>query len=296
MTLKSQGCVVKSYTFLNKTKVKNFNWIHIDSTNKESKEYLQTNFNKLDGFIIKKLLSNELKPRVIEYNEGLLLTLKLINLNETEEIINIPSIKMWVEKNLIISVQSCELQVIADIIENIEIGKQGDNIENFVNIFINHMLNNMNRSLITLDEKVSKLERILMIKKKPISNGIYKARQQLLLLEKHIVPQRETIYSLLQNPYFLKTTILLKETYNQLNIYTDDVEDIRQNISLLIEENNTISSNKLHNSIHILSIISVALLPLHNIIHFFSDSGEIWVSLIILFLIAYHIIKLKYKQ
>ena len=297
MTTNIDQCIIKFHTFTNANNTKIFDWHHINGKDTQAEEYLTTNFTNIDNVVIKALLSNEARPRATEHDGGLFLILKLINLTKNWEVIDVPSIRVWVENNQVVTVQNCELQVIEDILKDVDINDQCKTIEDIISALIEHMLISMNKALIFLDEKISRLERILITKKKPISNGIYKVRQQLLFLEKYVIPQRDTIYFLLKNPQCLKTTSSLKNIYNQLNLYADDAEDIRKDLSLIIEENNVMLGGKLSNSIHTLAIISVALLPIHNLIHLLgSDFGEIWASLVMLSLIAIHIIRLKLKK
>ena len=297
MTADINQCIIKFHIFTDANNAKIFDWHHINGKDTQAKEYLTTNFTNIDDVAIKALLSNEARPRATEHDGGIFLILKLINLTKNEEVMDVQSLRVWIEDNRVITVQNCELQVIEDMLKEADINDQYKTIESIISAFIEHMLISMNKALIFLDEKISRLERILITKKKPISNGIYKARQQLLLLEKYVVPQRDTIYFLLKNPQCLKTTSSLKNIYNQLNLYADDAEDIRKDLSLIIEENNAMMGSKLSNSVHTLAIISVALLPIHNLIHLLgSDFGEIWASLVMLFLIAIHIIRLKLKK
>ena len=218
MTTNIDQCIIKFHTFTNANNTKTFDWYHIDGKNAQAKEYLTTNFTNIDNVAIKALLSNEARPRATEHDGGLFLILKLIKLTKNEEVMEVQSLRVWIEDTRVITVQNCELQVIEDMLKEEDINNQYDTIESIISAFIEHMLISMNKALIFLDEKISRLERILITKKKPISNGIYKARQQLLLLEKYVVPQRDAIYFLLKNPQCLKTTAVLKNIYNQLNL------------------------------------------------------------------------------
>ena len=119
-------------------------------------------FTNIDNVAIKALLSNEARPRATEHDGGLFLILKLIKLTKNEEVMEVQSLRVWIEDTRVITVQNCELQVIEDMLKEEDINNQYDTIESIISAFIEHMLISMNKALIFLDEKISRLERILI--------------------------------------------------------------------------------------------------------------------------------------
>ena len=76
-----------------------------------------------------------------------------------------------------------------------DINNQYDTIESIISAFIEHMLISMNKALIFLDEKISRLERILITKKKPM-NAMNLTLNSLLEIA---VKARHPIFSISRN-------------------------------------------------------------------------------------------------
>ncbi len=106
MTTNINQCIIKSHTFTNANNTKIFDWYHIDGKNAQAKEYLTTNFTNIDNVAIKALLSNEARPRATEHEGGLFLILKIKNLTKNEEVMDVQSLRVWIEDTRVITVQN----------------------------------------------------------------------------------------------------------------------------------------------------------------------------------------------
>ena len=60
-------------------------WVHLDAENKSTAKWLAREVNYLDHLIIDALIAEETRPRVMEFNDGLLIILRGINLNQNSE-------------------------------------------------------------------------------------------------------------------------------------------------------------------------------------------------------------------
>ena len=58
---------------------KDLSWAHLDGNHVESKEWLQKNVDYLDHLVIDALFAEETRPRIIEFDKGILLILRGID-------------------------------------------------------------------------------------------------------------------------------------------------------------------------------------------------------------------------
>ena len=98
-------------------------WVHLDANNSRTQEWIQKEVNYLDHLIIDALTAEETRPRVTEFADGLLIILRGVNLNENSEPEDMVSIRMWVDRDRIITLQRREMKAVIDVKNQIEQGK-----------------------------------------------------------------------------------------------------------------------------------------------------------------------------
>ena len=98
-------------------------WVHMNLNHPETRRWLENELSYLDSFVINALLAQETRPRMMQINDGILLNLRGVNLNEGANPSDMIAIRLWIDKNRIISVQRRQLKSIYDIQEMITHGK-----------------------------------------------------------------------------------------------------------------------------------------------------------------------------
>ena len=79
-------------------------WVHLDANSKTVNKWLQSKVNYLDHLIINALTAEETRPRVMEFETGLLIILRGINLNKNSEPEDMVSVRVWVDAERIIPI------------------------------------------------------------------------------------------------------------------------------------------------------------------------------------------------
>ena len=69
-------------------------WVHLDGNNPQSREWLKNEIKYLDHIIVDALLAEETRPRILDFDEGAMMILRGVNLNEN----SVPEIttRFWV--------------------------------------------------------------------------------------------------------------------------------------------------------------------------------------------------------
>lgn len=128
-------------------------WVHIDGNNPQSKKWLEEEISEFDPFIVEELIADETRPRLIEINDGALLILRGVNLNQNSSPEDMVSIRIWIDKNKIISVQKRPLKAITDLENRIKSNKGPRNSAEFIATLIKLLFDRMEPILGELDER-----------------------------------------------------------------------------------------------------------------------------------------------
>ena len=96
-------------------------WVHLDGTNPSAPAILETHSATLDGLTIDALFSEETRPRASQFDKGLLIVLRGVNLNDSAAPEDMISLRLWLDKYCLISVQRRPLKAITDTLSLIHI-------------------------------------------------------------------------------------------------------------------------------------------------------------------------------
>lgn len=117
-----------------------------------------------------------------------------------------------------------------------------------------------------LDDRSSELEQIVMdSSNSELKSEISSIRRESLSLRRYLSPQKEAMYKLLHekivwiNEY---ERIQLREITDQLIRYIEELDTIKDKVSLIQEELANKISEQMNNKMYVLSIISAIFLPL----------------------------------
>jgi len=138
----------------NQLKHNNLAWLHMDARSPKTKEWLAENLTYLDPLIIDALLAEETRPRIAEYENGALLILRGVNLNENADPEDMISILLWIDEHRIISLERRPLKAVKDIQERLSNGNGPKNSGDFINLLCARLFERMEPVLSDLDERL----------------------------------------------------------------------------------------------------------------------------------------------
>jgi len=147
----------------------NLAWVHLDASEEQfetAKNWLEKNVAYLDHLIIDALLTNEARPRLIEFENGLLIILRGLNLKEKSRPEDMVSIRIWIDELRIITIQRREMQAIFDFKNIIDGGKKVKNSSEFLYNILYQILAEISNLLLDISDETDDLEKILKLKGK----------------------------------------------------------------------------------------------------------------------------------
>jgi zinc transporter len=248
------------------TRSKELSWVHLDQNVPETKTWLEQEVGYLDSIIIDALLAEETRPRILHFENGALLILRGVNLNENAEPEDMVSIRLWIDESRIVSVRKRRSKAVMDIHEQLLSGKGPKNSGEFIVMLLGRLFERMEPVFAELDDSIDSVEEEVM--ESPDAayrQGITDIRKQAILFKRYIAPQRDVISALRTSDLSWLSAMdkrRLQETLDRVIRYIEDIDTIRERAQIVKDELANALSDRMNKNLYILSVIAAIFLPL----------------------------------
>lgn len=241
-------------------------WLHLDALHAEVKSYLEQPVHQLDSLTIEALLAEETRPRMQTHEEGVLLILRGVNLNEDADPEDMISVRLWVEEHKIITICRRPLKAISDVEQQIMKHKAPQSAGAFITMLANFLFRRMEPTIHGLDDTTDTIEeQILESTDMKLREAIVNVRKKAIMLRRYIAPQREAMEQLrMVDMAWIDdwNRRQFQESYNHVTRYIEDLDAVRERAQIMKDELANILSEKLNRNMYILSVIAAIFLPL----------------------------------
>ena len=241
-------------------------WIHLDVLANESRSWIENEISYLDKIIIDALLARDTRPRYMEIGDGALLILRGVNKNENADPEDMISLRIWVDAHRIITLQRRPLRSIKDIAEKLSEGTGPKDPGEFLAMLCSRLFEYIDEALVQLSEEADDIEDAIL-DNADISyrEKIVDIRRTAIVFRKFMAPQRDVINQLIfseQSWITEQSKRRLRENYNQLTRYIEELDSIRERAQIVQDELTALLSDRLNKNLYVLSIVSAIFLPL----------------------------------
>jgi len=241
-------------------------WIHLDAARPETRQWLHNNLALPDELIIDALLAEETRPRVMNFEEGALVILRGVNLNENAHPEDMVSVRLWIYGNNIVSARVRRLKAVIDTRESLTQGRGPKTTGDFLTALITRLFERMEPVLRNLDDQLDVLEEQVM--EKPDAQdrqAITTLRKQAILFKRYIAPQRDVIASLRNaelNWLDANHKRKLLESLDRVTRYIEDLDATRERGQIIKDELSNALSDRMNKNLYMLSVVAAIFLPL----------------------------------
>lgn len=286
-------------------------WVHLDMNNLGTQKWLQQKVGYLDHLIIDALTAEETRPRVMEFDSGLLIILRGVNLNKDSEPEDMVSIRVWVDAARIITIQRRDLKSLFDLRDQIAEGKSIKNSGAFLYNLLYQTLFATSPFLYGLGDKVDDLEeKIMTTHDIGFREEVLQIRTRLTTFKRYLTPQKEAIAKLrLCEQAWIDDWAKrhFQENLDQITMMIEEVDETRDRAKILHDEIFHGLSEKQSRSMYILSLVSSIFIPLTFFTSIFSvnigglpgldGNLSFWWMMITMFILAvFQVIIFKRKR
>lgn len=244
-------------------------WLNVDGLHNAAimKEIAET-FD-LDTLVLAEVMHTQARPRVLEYDNCILISIKMMQQNEDTGQIVVENLSLILTESVLISFQEKRGDVFEPVRDRIR--KQKKRIRNggtdyLAFALLDIVIDNYLYVLSVLGEKIETLEDNLLINpNEVVINEINKYKRELNFLRKSIKPAKEMIFVLakMESEYISESSYVhfkeLEDNISQANEVSDSYREI---LSDQLNIYHTTISSKLNDVMKFLTVFSVIFIPL----------------------------------
>jgi zinc transporter len=240
-------------------------WVHLDFTAPEAQRWIKER-SQIEDVVGDALLADESRPRITTFDDGVLLALRGVNLNPGADPDDMVSLRIWAEKNRIITTRRRRLLSVEDLCGAIEKGKGPRTSGEFLEDVADRLMVRMGGVIDDLEDKAAELEEaVLAAESHELRPMLAAIRRDAINLRRYMAPQREAIARLQgEKVAWLdeEDRVRLRETYDRLTRYIEDLDAARERAAVTQEELLSRLSEQMDNRMYVLSIVAAIFLPL----------------------------------
>ncbi len=215
-------------------------------------------------YIARSLSASETRPRAEATPEGLLLNLRCLNPNHSQEPSEMISLRLWINEKIIVSVHRKPLDFMGKLLSQVNQDILVSNSMDILRLILESIIEKMSDLAIDINEQMDQLEdsqEHIHEKRKKLSEY----RREIIGIRRYLIPQREALLRLpLDKLPWLGDLqkISLRESADSTTRILEDLESARDRANLLQEELMNATQEQINNKIFLLSIVAVIFMPL----------------------------------
>ncbi len=242
-------------------------WIHLDEDNMESVEWLK-NQSGLDELVVENLLDEETQPRFFALPNGTFIVLRDINLNRNADVEDMIALRIWIEKNRIISLSHRRQPAVEKLVD---LFSKGHTPPTAAGVFVrlaDNITQNISRVLDKTDKALDDIEDELIdvdtLGADSLRHRIGDIRHQVLGMRRYMAPQRDVFLALknLDSDLNKEEKAVLRAIRRDMIQAVSALDYAREHSTVSQEELDSRINVQLNKTMYILTVIMVVLAPL----------------------------------
>ena len=240
-------------------------WLHLDVNDDASRSWLREE-SGLEPVIVDVLLADETRPRSISTDHGLLVVLRGVNTNPGADPEDMVSIRVWIEKDRVISTRRRQLLSITDIREMLKEGIGPRSPGGFLSGLVARLADRVGDFIDDIEERVGEAESVMATQDQTqFRQMVTTLRHQIASVRRFLAPQRDALDRLYRQPgdRLTETDIGdLRDEADRITRYLEDLDLARERTMVLREEFLGQLAQEQNSRMYVLSVVAAIFLPL----------------------------------
>lgn len=241
------------------------NWTHVNFTDADGAAWIQEK-SGIPAIVAEAMLSEESRPRALHMDQGVLVILRGVNLNAGSEVEDMISVRLWLEKERVVSASRRPLKSLQLIRQLIEEGKGPTSPAAFAIDLIERLSHFIGEVTDQIESKLEQAEDDVNDAGAILKNSPFSAvRRQSARIRRYLAPQKEALISLTNSPepVFNKSHVAeIREQTNRITLVLEDLDLVRERALVAQEEFLGILAHEQNTRMLLLSIVAAIFLPL----------------------------------
>ncbi len=239
-----------------------YRWWHFDLSDPALASWCAANLPPIPAGA---LLQPETRPRCDRFDEGLILNLRGINMNEGQPAEQMVSIRMWVADGVIVTVRLRRVFAIDEIRKLVEAQKAPSSPAAFVTALVARLTLRVQDEVMAITKLTEFFEADLDDETTPIPRELPLTRRRVIRLRRYLEPQRAALVKLATTDLPLlpePDRHALREQANRTTIAVEELEAQRERLSAVQDEHDLDVARKQASHGHKLSVAAGVFLPM----------------------------------
>lgn len=240
-------------------------WLHLNINNEEARRWIRAQ-QDIPYAAASALLAGETRPRVSSYQNGLVVNLRGVNLNEGAEPEDMVSIRIWISEKRVITTRRRRLKAAQDIRGEILDGAKIAGSGALLARIAGRLTERMTPFVEQIEDRVDAVEdEILTASGDGVRSRLAGARHDAVLVRRFIAPQRDALTRLAQDEsglFHAETRIDLREIADQVTRLTEEIDAARERAMVLQDQLTDQRAEEMNRNMMVLSVVAAIFLPL----------------------------------
>lgn len=240
-------------------------WLHFDYSHPGVQKWIAEE-SELHEIAVEALVTEETRPRATLIDDALLLALRGVNLNPDSEPEDMVSIRIWADRNRIISTRKRKLLSITDLVEFIRRNEGPRSTGEFIVELAGRLTARMEGTIEAIEDHVARVEEDIVDSSRiELRQELAVIRREAIMLRRYLSPQREALSRLYAEKiswFDESDRMRMREVTDRLIRYIEDLDSIRDRASVTQEELANRLSEQMNVRMYVLSLVAAIFLPL----------------------------------
>lgn len=240
-------------------------WVHVDLANAATRPWLVAE-SSINDVIVNALTQDETRPRAILGDGGILVVLRGVNTNPENDPEDMVAIRIWLEKDRIISSRRRRLLSVQDIVDELGEGEGPRSTGEALVTLIGHLADRIGDFVNTIEDGIAEIEdNAESISIEERRRELSKVRRQIASVRRFLSPQRDALDRLYRQTgdWFAESEIQrLREEADRITRHLEDLDLARERAIVLQEEFLAVIAQEQNNRMYVLSVVAAIFLPL----------------------------------
>lgn len=240
-------------------------WIHLDVNDDASRAWLERD-SGLEPTIVDSLLAGETRPRSFSTDHGLLVVLRGVNTNPGQDPEDMVSVRVWIERNRIISTRRRRLLSVTDLHDLLKKGIGPKSPGSFLSSLVAKLADRIGDFIDDIEERVGDAEATMATQDHTqFRQMVSTLRHQIATVRRFLAPQRDALDRLYRQPGDWLTDADIRELRDEadrITRYLEDLDLARERTMVLREEFLGQLAQEQNSRMYVLSVVAAIFLPL----------------------------------
>ncbi|MEY8098086.1 zinc transporter ZntB [Falsihalocynthiibacter sp. S25ZX9] len=237
-------------------------WLHFDLNDANLEAWIE---QVLPRTAARALLQPETRPRCDRLEDGMILTLRGVNLNPGADPNDMVSVRLWIQEGLIVSARARKIWAVDAIRQKMETGVGPESIGAFLAELTYGLTKRIEKVSLDLVEGTDAVEDSAMSQVQRVSGELSALRHSVIKIRRFVRPQTEAIADLSSGSTWTfepHQRDVLKEVANRAVRTMEELDATSDRLHVIQEHLDMLHATTLGRNSYVLSVVAAIFLPL----------------------------------